>query len=157
MSISDMIVVMKAGSVQQIGRPQQVYDDPANLFVAQFLGTPAINVFDGELKDGMLYIGPDAVQAFPGLKARSCKVTAGIRPEGFIPDPEGPMHCRLRNVEIMGRDVSIVSNNDASRTGPVRSIIQSDGTDSSYAADVRFRLKPAKVLLFDSETGERIR
>ena len=47
MSISDMIVVMKLGVVQQTGKPQEVYDDPTNLFVAKFLGTPPINVFNG--------------------------------------------------------------------------------------------------------------
>ena len=56
MSISDAIVVMKLGVVQQIGEPQYVYEEPANLFVAQFLGVPAINVFDGEIKDGKLYV-----------------------------------------------------------------------------------------------------
>lgn len=56
MSISDVIVVMKLGIIQQIGKPQEVYDEPANLFVAKFLGSPAINVFDGEIKDGKLYL-----------------------------------------------------------------------------------------------------
>ena len=56
MSISDMIVVMKDGIVQQIGKPQNVYDDPVNLFVAKFLGTPPINVFSGEVKNEQLYI-----------------------------------------------------------------------------------------------------
>jgi multiple sugar transport system ATP-binding protein len=56
MSISDMIVVMKDGVVQQIGEPQYVYDEPANLFVAKFLGSPAINIFDGEIKNGVLYV-----------------------------------------------------------------------------------------------------
>ena len=52
MSISDRIVVMKAGVVQQTGKPQEVYDDPVNLFVAKFLGTPPINVFQGKIKNG---------------------------------------------------------------------------------------------------------
>ncbi|HOC80404.1 MAG TPA: ABC transporter ATP-binding protein [Bacilli bacterium] len=56
MSISDIIVVMKDGVVQQIGEPQYVYDEPANLFVAKFLGSPAINIFDGEIKNGVLYV-----------------------------------------------------------------------------------------------------
>ena len=56
MSISDFIVVMKFGVIQQIGKPQDVYDEPANLFVAKFLGSPAINVFDGELKNNKVYI-----------------------------------------------------------------------------------------------------
>ena len=56
MSISDFIVVMKFGEIQQIGKPQDVYDEPANLFVAKFLGSPAINVFDGMIKNNRLYI-----------------------------------------------------------------------------------------------------
>ena len=61
MSISDMIVVMKDGIVQQIGQPQAVYDDPDNLFVAKFLGTPPINVFEGRVKNGALYAGDDHI------------------------------------------------------------------------------------------------
>ena len=57
MSISDLIIVMKDGVVHQIGKPQDVYDEPANLFVAQFLGTPQINVFHGEVKDGSCISG----------------------------------------------------------------------------------------------------
>ena len=56
MSISDVIVVMNFGVIQQIDAPQTVYDEPVNLFVAKFLGSPAINVFDGEIKGGKLYI-----------------------------------------------------------------------------------------------------
>ena len=57
MSISDKIVVMKLGEMQQMGAPQDVYNSPANLFVAQFLGTPPINVFAGEVKDEKIYVG----------------------------------------------------------------------------------------------------
>ncbi len=56
MSISDVIVVMNFGVINQIDEPQKVYDEPANLFVAKFLGSPAINIFDGEIKDGKLYV-----------------------------------------------------------------------------------------------------
>ena len=56
MSISDLIVVMKDGILQQIGRPQEVYDEPVNMFVAKFLGTPQINMFDGRVSGGALYI-----------------------------------------------------------------------------------------------------
>ncbi len=66
MSISDMIVVMKLGVVQQIGKPQEVYDDPANLFVANFLGTPPINVFSGRVEGGKLFIGDDCVLTVGG-------------------------------------------------------------------------------------------
>ena len=57
MSISDIIIVMKDGRMQQVGRPQEVYDNPVNLFVAKFLGTPPINVFNGYVKNEKLYIG----------------------------------------------------------------------------------------------------
>ena len=106
MSISDMIVVMKEGVVQQIGKPQAVYDDPVNLFVSKFLGTPPINVFEGRVKGGRLFIGDEGVLDVPG--APDGDVWAGIRPEGFIPDDDGPFTCALRGVEVMGRDISVV-------------------------------------------------
>ena len=89
MSISDLIVVMKQGVVQQIGQPQAVYDDPVNLFVAKFLGTPPINVFNGEVRGGKLWIGEDAVLEVKGVADQA--VTVGIRPEGFVLDENGPM------------------------------------------------------------------
>ena len=155
MSISDMIVVMKLGVLQQIGKPQEVYDDPANLFVAKFLGTPPINVFAGEVKGGKLYLGEQAVLDVAGVADR--KVTVGIRPEGFVPDANGPMICDLSNVEIMGRDVSVVSKHAASLNPQIRSIVDADSNISVGDATVRFTLKPHKVFLFDTETEERIR
>ena len=68
MSISDLIVIMNAGVINQVGKPQDVYDEPVNLFVAQFLGTPQINVFDGEIKDEKLYIGDETVMDAQGRK-----------------------------------------------------------------------------------------
>ncbi len=156
MSISDRIVVMKEGVLQQTGRPQDVYEQPANLFVAKFLGTPPINVFDGSVKDGMLSIGGETVLPVPG--APDGDVTVGIRPEGFILKPDGVFTCRLRTVEVMGRDVSVVSGHDASQNPTVRAIINADerGGVQAGAQTVRFDLKPHKVFLFDRETGERI-
>ena len=61
MSICDIMVVMKLGVVQQIGEPQAIYDDPANLFVANFLGTPPINIFTGTIHDGGVYIGDEKI------------------------------------------------------------------------------------------------
>ena len=67
MSISDRIAVMRLGVLMQMGRPQEVYDNPANLFVAKFLGTPPINVFEGRVRDGRLYIGDEAVFSAEGV------------------------------------------------------------------------------------------
>lgn len=154
MSISDQIVVMKEGVIQQVGRPQQVYDDPSNLFVAKFLGTPPINLFRGRVQGGRLFIGEDDVLSVPGISDQD--VTVGIRPEGFLPQADGPFACKLNRVEIMGRDVSIVCKNDACETGTLRAIIQSDGTEQNHPDIVRFRLKPGKVLLFGAD-GQRLR
>ena len=154
MSISDCIVVMKAGVVNQIGKPQQVYDDPVNLFVAKFLGTPPINLFDGRVEGGRLFIGEDAVLDVQEISDR--KVIVGVRPEGFVPEAQGGLSCGLLNVEVMGRDVSVVSTHPAFQGAAIRSIIASDAAIDREAESIRFRLKPNKVLLFDPETELRI-
>ncbi len=162
MSISDMIVVMKDGVVQQIGKPQEVYDNPVNLFVARFLGTPPVNVFEGCVRDGRLYIGQDAVleitrpseinvnieaeangdaqaaaerksgknmNVSAGRKNADGNVYAAIRPEGFRLQEDGPLHCELDGVEVMGRDISVVSRNRASLNLTIRSIIGTENMD----------------------------
>jgi multiple sugar transport system ATP-binding protein len=153
MSISDIIVVMKKGVIQQTGKPQEVYDDPANLFVAKFLGTPPINVFDGKVVGGKLFLGEDAVLDVGGVSDR--EVFVGIRPEGFIVSDNGSMFCNVSNVEVMGRDSSIVSTHVSSLNPVIRSIVDSDVIDENKTV-VSFNLKPHKVFLFDKETEERI-
>ena len=154
MSISDRIIVMKEGVVQQIGKPQNVYDDPVNLFVARFLGTPAINVFAGEVREETLYLGGDAVLRVPGVSDRPVEV--GIRPEGFIPDSAGALRCELGRIEVMGRDTSIIASHPAFEGTSIRAIIDSDDRPSSLDKTVNFSLKPHKVFLFEKENGERI-
>jgi len=154
MSISDVIVVMKLGVVQQVGKPQEIYDNPVNLFVAKFLGTPPVNVFEGTVEGGKLVIGGETVLDVPGAKEGA--VYVGIRPEGFILDSEGAMSCKLSSVEVMGRDVSIVSSNPAMLSPAIRSIVDADYRVDASLEMVRFSLKPHKVFLFDHETEERI-
>ncbi len=156
MSISDMIVVMKLGVVQQIGKPQEVYESPVNLFVAKFLGTPPINVFEGKVENGMIYIGEDAVIQANGIADQP--VYVGIRPEGFILNPNGKLNNELSNVEVMGRDVSIVSTNPASLNPIIRSIIDADQGKTLDVTNktVRFDVKPNKIFIFNKETEERI-
>ncbi|MBQ0101164.1 MAG: ABC transporter ATP-binding protein [Firmicutes bacterium] len=154
MSISDYIVVMKEGVIQQTGKPQDVYDSPANLFVAKFLGIPPINVFDGEVKDGKIYIGNDPVLNVKNVKEGKVYVT--VRPEGFIPSADGALKCGLKSLEIMGRDVSIISENPASLSESIRSIVDADIKLDPALSEVRFNIKPHKLFIFDAETEERI-
>ena len=155
LSISDMIVVMKDGVVQQIGAPQEVYDDPTNLFVAKFLGTPPINVFNGKIENGKLYIGEDDVLDVD--VDYTGEVYVGIRPEGFDVNENGRLCCKLKRVEVMGRDVSVVSENENAHTPTVRSIISAEDKPTTAIDTVRFDLKPKKVYIFDKTTEERIR
>ena len=171
MSISDMIVVMEAGVVQQIAKPQQVYEDPINLFVARFLGTPPINVFEGEVSGGVLKIGGDAVlkverddswtegdkDAQPGKALRDGKVTVGVRPEGFIPGENGALRCGLTAVEVMGRDTSIVATNPSAVNGSIRTIVSTEEIANVGGETVNFDIKPGRTYLFDHVGGERIR
>ena len=154
MSISDMIVVMKLGVVQQIGKPQDVYDYPVNLFFAKFLGTPPINVLEGKVCDGKGYIGEDAVLDVAGVENQD--VYIGIRPEGFDMDDNGSLCCELSNVEVMGRDVSIVCKNAASVNPVIRAIINADNKFDTTCETVRFNVKSHKFFLFNKETEERI-
>ena len=153
MSISDEIVVMKDGVVQQIGRPQEVYDSPVNLFVAKFLGTPPIHVFRGEVQDGQLLLGGAAVLAVPG--APEGPVTAAVRPEGFVLAENGPLVCALNGVEVMGRDISVVCRHPDCENAVIRAIISAENTLPA-GGTVRFALKPRKVFLFDADTERRI-
>ena len=154
MSISDLIIVMKDGSIHQIGAPQEVYDNPVNGFVAKFLGTPPINMFRGRVQDGTLFIGEEAVLSVSGVENR--EVSVGIRPEGFVLDSAGALTCKLTEVEVMGRDVTVVSTHEQSENVEIRSIISAENKVDFADGKVRFSLKPKKVYLFDPETEERI-
>ncbi|MBR6615921.1 MAG: ABC transporter ATP-binding protein [Lachnospiraceae bacterium] len=154
MSISDMIVVMKDGVLQQIGKPQDVYDDPVNQFVAEFLGTPPINVFHGKIENGKLYTGNDVILEIEGAEDQAVEI--GIRPEGFVLDENGPLVCSLNRVEVMGRDISVVSTHAASDSPAIRSIISAENNVDTDAPMVRFSVKPSKVLVFNQETEKRI-
>lgn len=185
MSISDTIVVMKDGVVQQIGRPQDVYDDPNNLFVAKFLGTPPINVFSGSLRGGRIYIGEEEVFSIDELGADSVAASAsdsadsgsdgfrrepgklakdagdtdvwiGIRPEGFYVDEKGPLTCALKGVEVMGRDVTVLSSHPAFDGETIRTIVDSENRPDTGRKEVHFRVRPGKIFVFSKETGERL-
>lgn len=154
MSISDCIVVMKDGLVQQTGKPQQVYDDPCNLFVARFLGTPQINVFKGFSKDGGIYLNDQKILSAKNLPDQELYI--GIRPEGFILREDGPLSCQLSGIEVMGRDISVLSTHPACENQTIRSIISAENKVDLSSSVVHFALKPGKVFLFDRATDARI-
>lgn len=155
MSISDKIVVMKLGEMQQMGAPQDVYNSPANLFVAQFLGTPPINVFKGAVKDGKIYVGEGCVGDAKGIKDQ--EVAVAIRPEGFVLAGEKDkdvLHADCEMIQVMGRDISVVAKNEFCTKPTFKAIISAD--DKVNPGKVAFKVKPHKIFIFDAETEERI-
>ena len=157
MSICDDIVVMKAGLEMQRDHPQAVYNSPNCLFVAKFLGTPPINVFDGEIRGGKAYIGNEAILSNKKLKEYKDghKIKIGIRPEGFlagneVPDKQKVLTLNVNQIQTMGRDVSLVCDSEYHRDeNDIKVII-----DSLIKIDLginKFGVKEQKVFLFDLE------
>ena len=155
MSISDMIVVMKDGVLQQKGKPQDIYDEPENLFVASFLGTPQINVFKGKISGEKVFIGDAAVMDAKGIGDKD--VFVAVRPEGFVIDDNGSLECDFIAREVMGRDTSFIASHPSFVGENIRAIIPSEEVFDSANRKVRFRLKPHKVRVFDGITNERVR
>ena len=153
MSICDKMVVMKLGVVQQYGEPQAIYDDPDNLFVANFLGTPPINVFTGEIKNGGVYIGSEKIM---DTEFADQPIYVGIRPEGFVYDANGVLSLTKEYIEVMGRDKSIVSLHESSTKPSVRCIIDADVVLPDTEV-LKFNLRKNKVFLFNREDEMRLR
>jgi multiple sugar transport system ATP-binding protein len=156
MSISDQIVVMKLGVMQQMGKPQEVYNSPANLFVAQFLGTPPINVFKGRVDGKKVIVGEDVVHEL-GEDLGKKDVWVAIRPEGFVlakASEKNVLHANCEMIQVMGRDISVVANNEHCTKPTFKAIISAD--DDVKPGPVAFKIKPHKIFIFDSETEERI-
>ncbi len=154
MSISDKIVLMEEGRIRQVGAPQDVYDDPHNLFVAKFLGTPQINVFRGEIRDGGLFIGKDRVLETKVEGDR--RVYVAVRPEGFEPCEDGKLKCDFSKLEVMGRDSSILSYNKYFEGTVIRTIISSETEVKTKGGEIAFNLRPGKTFVFDADTKDRI-
>ena len=151
MSISDLMVVMKDGVLQQMDKPQEIYDNPVNLFVAKFLGTPAINVLHGKIENGNLLIGKDVIF---NVDLPDQNVFVGIRPEGLLVDENGPFVCSLQKIEKLGRDTSVICTHEGMQMDHMRIVVPSE-TKIENSDTIRFSLKPHKLYLFD-ESENRI-
>ena len=157
MSISDEIILMNYGVEQQKGAPQYVYDQPSNLFVAKFLGTPQINLYDAQLLQGKCLINGQVVFQSAKLEREKVKeVVMGVRPEGYELDTQGPLELTPQYIETIGRDLSLVATNKAAQTPSVRVILSNEGLVLKGNQPLRFKLKPAKTFVFEKSTGRRL-
>ena len=152
MTMADRIVVLEAGRIAQAGTPLELYENPANRFVAEFIGSPSINIFDAEIgADGRLHLGDgDAGLSVPA--ARLGAVKAGIRPEDMTASPDGPIRATVRQVEHLGAETYVLFGR------PGQSLCwRVPGTPPIAAGDdIRLTADPARIHLFDPETGARL-
>ena len=156
LSISVRIVLMKAGVLQQNDLPQSLYNEPANQFVADFLGNPPINNLPGTVEDGAFVAADGKARcALPMLAGveNGRNVNLSVRSESFVLDENGPMACEVTRVYQMGKEEMAYLTFGGT---DFRAYIDSEeGLRKGDA--VRLSLKRRGVFLFDRETGERIR
>jgi len=150
MTLADRVVIMKAGVVQQVGTPVDIYDRPANAFVASFIGNPAMNLIEGEIKDGTFAAKNVDIT---GMEAADGPVTLGFRAEdASVVESGGQINAPIYTMELLG-DATMVS-------------VRIGGALVSVKADKAFRAEidefvsisvPASIChLFDAKTGEHI-
>jgi multiple sugar transport system ATP-binding protein len=180
MTLGERIAVLRAGEIQQVGAPRELYQRPANLFVAGFIGSPAMNRLPVRVDGGRLVFPMTEIglpERFRGrLAGETRSLIAGVRPEHFVSgsdaEPgEGRFEVRVEVIEWLGADVFVhfdVSGGrleelrgepdlETGHEGRLRMVARVPG-------DIRFRegertdlyLDPRGLLLFDDRTGERI-
>ncbi|MBR0658322.1 ABC transporter ATP-binding protein [Neoroseomonas oryzicola] len=151
MTMADLIVVMNHGRIEQAGAPLELYDRPANTFVAGFIGSPAMNMMEGRIEGGA-FRGPGGVAwpLPPGAPA-SGEVIYGIRPEHLRLDPNG-LPASVHVIEPTGSETQVVMHlGDASVIGAFRERITArPGETLPVSPDTSL------VHLFDKATGQRI-
>ncbi|WP_159628259.1 ABC transporter ATP-binding protein [Massilia puerhi] len=150
MTLATRIVVMQAGRIQQIGTPAEVYDTPANRFVAGFLGSPSMNFIDGEVDaNGRFGAGAVTLALAGGVKAGA--VTLAARPEHIHIDDNGPLQASVTLVEPMGNHQVVWLDCG----GQALSCIEHDGRALAAGQAVRFAIDTTRVSLFDPANGGR--
>ncbi|HUP64469.1 MAG TPA: sn-glycerol-3-phosphate ABC transporter ATP-binding protein UgpC [Thermoanaerobaculia bacterium] len=163
MTMGHRIAVMNAGRLQQVGPPLEVYEKPANLFVANFIGTPPMNFFEGERTDGVLEAAGLRIELPPAMRAAAEKssrprVVAGIRPEHVTvsrPPAEGPSAPVSGSVEVvepLGHEVIVYV-----RVGDSLFAASTDSRTRPAAGEtLTLHLRTEQLHLFDPESGARL-
>ena len=173
MTLGDRIVIMKDGFIQQIGTPQQVFDPPANIFVAGFIGMPQMNFFDGQLvadgdhyyvkvMDATMDLSPEAQAALKAKGVPSKAVTIGIRPEHISFAESAGAHCLTGSVdvsEMMGSEIHLHVNaggRDVVLRVPTTELSAEHKGGIAYGTQVHFTFRGDLMHLFDPETEKNL-
>ncbi|HAX72936.1 MAG TPA: ABC transporter ATP-binding protein [Firmicutes bacterium] len=150
MSITDAIVLMKDGVLQQKAAPQDMYFKPGNKFVANFLGNPPINVIEGTVNNGDVFIGQTKLSTIQGVENGPALV--GVRPESWIIGTETGIDATVEMVEIIGRDKLLTLNVAGQH---VRCLIESD-YEVATQDKIKLTAKPSGIHVFHKETEIRL-
>jgi len=150
MTLADRVVVMEKGVVQQVGSPTEIYDRPANTFVAGFIGNPAMNLIEGSVS-GKVFTAANT--EISGLNAVDQNITLGFRAEDArVVDSGGQINAPIYTLELLG-DATMVTVRIGSKLVSVRA-------DKNYRASIDDMVSievPAEIChLFDGQTGARI-
>ncbi len=148
MSISDQMVVLKLGMKQQMDAPQEMYNNPDNLFVAKFLGNPPINTFKGRVEKGKIMAEDGTVLGEKDVPDGEYHI--GIRPEHFKYDPNG-FEVDASDVEHIGRDTMVRFN---IKDTQIRALVDSDSIEGKKR--INLTIKKKRILVFDIETGNAV-
>jgi multiple sugar transport system ATP-binding protein len=157
MTMGDKIVVMNGGRVEQVGAPLELYDRPANTFVATFLGSPAMNLLQGRVEDGdcprLTLLGGSAVTIGEAARAFVGRdVIFGIRPEHVRYDPGGGLPCTVSLVEPTGSETHVVAH--AGQTEIIA--LLRERTEIHEGETVRLSLDASEAHFFETASGTRL-
>lgn len=152
MTMADRMIVMNAGVAEQIGSPLDVYETPRTLFAAQFIGSPAMNIFDGRLQGGAVSIGDINVGRASGADA---PVKIGIRPEHLTQDPNGPLEASIQMSEPLGAN-TLLHGRLAADDNVITISLPGVHPVGDKNATMRFSVDSAHIHLFDPTDGKRV-
>jgi sn-glycerol 3-phosphate transport system ATP-binding protein len=152
MTMADRMIVMNGGIAEQIGTPLDVYETPRTLFAAQFIGSPAMNIFDAECKDGTLKVGD--VEIGPAAVSDGA-VKLGIRPEHLVQDDNGPIEAAIQISEPLGANTLLHGQFTANKTAITISLPGVHPIEGKHV-NMRFSVSPTHMHFFDPTKGHRL-
>jgi multiple sugar transport system ATP-binding protein len=153
MTLAHRVAILEKGILQQLATPAEIYNDPANLFVAQFIGSPPMNVIHGSLEDGYFVTSGARVEA--PVAARAAKAIMGVRPEdcSVAPPDQGAIRGEIYTNELIGDHTLVTVDN-----GVDKFIVKAAKDFAGRAGEpIGVTLKSDHLYFFDAESGRRIR